>query len=546
MIGMERMEIEADYVVVGAGSAGCVVASRLSEDGHRVVLLEAGAPDRHPLIHIPAGVGHLLYNGSVNWMYGSEPEPGAGHRRIHCPRGRVLGGSSSINGMLYVRGNAADYNNWAQLGCRGWSYDEVLPLFMRSERYGKGDDAFRGRSGPLPVEDYRTVLPLTHRFVEAAQQAGFPFNPDVNGSRQDGVGYSQMTRRGRFRGSTAQTFLRDARRRPNLRVETRALASRLLMRDRRCVGVAFRRGGEEHVVRARREVILSGGSINSPQLLQLSGIGPAAHLRAYGLEVVHDLPGVGANLSDHYTVRVVHRVRDVTSINELARGMRLLREIARYALAGNGALTFGVTSAMVFCDSREGLASPDLQLLFTPASYVFGKALVLEREPGITLAVCPTRPASRGSVMVRSRDPAEAPAILFNYLTVADDLRVMRAGIRHARRILDAPAFQPFDVAETRPGHDVQSDAEINHFARQEGASLYHPVGTCKMGTDSMAVVDPALRVRGIEGLRVADASIMPYTTTGNTNAPTIMIGEKAADMIRAEARKAVGLPVGA
>ena len=527
------MRIETDYVVVGAGSAGCVVASRLSEDASRVVLLEAGSSDRHPLIHVPAGVGHLLYDRRVNWMYASEQEPGANNRNLHCPRGRVLGGSSSINGMLYVRGNAADYDAWAQLGCRGWTYDEVLPHFKHSERYTGGDPSYRGRGGPMPVEDYRTILPLTHHFVRAAQEAGFPFNPDINGGTQDGVGYSQMTRRGRFRGSTAQTFLREARGRQNLRIETNAVATRLLMRGRRCIGVAFRRGGEDHEVHVAREVILSGGSINSPQLLQLSGIGPAAHLQAHGIEVVHDLPGVGGNLVDHYAVRIVHRIRDLVSINELARGVRLAREIARFAVTGRGALTFGVTSAMVFCESREGLASPDLQLLFTPASYVFGKALVLERDPGMTLAICPTRPRSRGSVMLRSPDPLTAPAIRFNYLTDGDDLRVMRAGFRHGRRILDAPAFQPFDVAETRPGREVQTDDEIDAFARQEGASLYHPVGTCKMGIDAQAVVDPRLRVHGIEGLRVADAAIMPFTTTGNTNAPTIMIGEKAAHMIR-------------
>lgn len=533
------MRAQADYVVVGAGSAGCVVASRLSEDGSRVALLEAGHADRHPLIHIPAGVGHLLYDRRVNWMYGSEPEPGAANRSLHCPRGRVLGGSSSINGMLYVRGNAADYDGWAQSGCKGWSYDEVLPLFKRSERYlSGGDDEFRGRDGPMPVEGYRTILPLTHHFVKASQEAGFPFNPDVNGGAQEGVGYSQMTRRGRFRGSTSQTFLREARRRPNLKIETNAMATRLLMEGRRCVGVVFRRGDEEHEIRATREVILSGGSINTPQLLQLSGIGPAEHLKSHGIEVLHDSSGVGGNLSDHYTVRIVHRIRNLVSINELARGARLLGEIARFALLGRGALTFGVTSAMVFCESRAGLANPDLQLLFTPASYVFGKALVLEESPGMTLAVCPTRPASRGSVMVRSADPMDPPAILFNYLTAREDLQVMRAGFHHARRIFSSPAFAQFGVAELRPGREVVTDDEIDNFARQEGSSLYHPVGTCKMGIDAQSVVDSRLRVRGIEALRIADASIMPVTTTGNTNAPTIMIGEKAAEMIRQDARE--------
>ncbi len=533
------MTIDADYVVVGAGSAGCVLASRLSEDGAKVVLLEAGPTDRHPLIHIPAGVGHLLYDTRYNWNYSSEPEAMADGRRLHCPRGRVLGGSSSINGMLYVRGNPADYDGWAQLGCRGWSYADVLPLFRQSERYDGGDEAYRGRNGPLRVEDYRTILPLTHLFVAAAEQAGFPRTADANGATQSGVSYSQMTRNGRFRGSTAQTFLRQARRRPNLRIETNATATRLLLQGRRCTGVAFRRGDITEEVRAAREVIVCAGSINAPHLLQISGIGAAAHLRDIGVDVVHDLPGVGGNLSDHYAVRLVHRVRDLVSLNQLARGPRLLREIIRFAVNGRGALTFGVTSAMVFCDSREGLASPDLQLLFTPASYVFGKALAFEAAPGMTIAVCPTRPASRGSVMAQSPDPLARPAIRFNYLTARDDLRVISAGLRHARRIFAAAAFAPYRVAETRPGPAVTDDDAIAAFARREGSSLYHPVGTCKMGIDPAAVVDPRLCVRGIGGLRVADASIMPFLTTGNTNAATIMIGEKAAAMIRAEARAA-------
>ncbi|MCP5154231.1 MAG: GMC family oxidoreductase N-terminal domain-containing protein [Ectothiorhodospiraceae bacterium] len=528
------MADEMDYVVVGAGSAGCVVASRLAEAGSRVALLEAGPPDRHPLIHIPAGVRSLLYNAAVNWNYSSEPEEGTGGRRIHWPRGRVLGGSSAINGMLYVRGNPADYDTWAQMGCRGWSYDDVLPLFRRSERYLGGDDTHRGRSGPLVVEDYRTILPLTHRFVEAAQEAGFVLTEDYNGGRQEGVGYSQMTRNHRFRASTARTFLASARDRANLSVETEAVATRLLMEGRRCVGVAFRQAGRERTLRARREVVVSGGAVNSPHLLQVSGIGPADHLRDIGVDVVHDLPGVGRNLSDHYVVRLVHRVRDATSINELSRGLPLLREIARYLTRGDGALTFGITTAMVFCKSREELASPDLQLLFTPASYDPDRVLALERQPGMTLVVCPTRPSSRGTVMATSADPLTRPAIHPRYLTSPDDLQVMLAGIRHARRILAAPSLARHSVEEMRPGLAVDGDAALEAFARAEGTTLYHPVGTCKMGEDPMAVVDSQLRVRGVEGLRVADASVMPVLTTGNTNAPTIMIGEKAAQMLHA------------
>ncbi|WP_135465900.1 GMC family oxidoreductase [Crenalkalicoccus roseus] len=528
--------METDYLVIGAGSAGCVVASRLSETGARVTLLEAGPRDWLPWIHIPAGVLRLVRNPRVNWNYATEPEPGSGGRAIHWPRGRVLGGSSSINGMLYVRGNRADFDLWAQMGCRGWSYDEVLPFFRRSEHYAKGDPAWRGRGGVLRVEDYRTILPLTHRFVEAAQQAGHVFREDLNGPEQEGVGYSQMTRNGRFRGSTARTFLAAARGRANLRVVTGAQATRLLFEGRRCVGAAFRQGERIREIRAAREVVLSGGAVNSPHLLQLSGIGPAEHLRALGIAVVHDAPQVGRNLQDHYVARVQHRVRDAVSTNQLARGWRLAREVARFAFAGRGALTFGVTTAQVFCRSREGLASPDLQLLFTPASYDALQFGVLEREPGMTVAVCPVRPDSRGTIMARSPDPLEKPEIRPNYLAARSDREVLAAGIRLTRAILAAPAIARHSVAETAPGPGVTSEEALHDYARRHGTTLYHPVGTCRMGEDPASVVDSRLRVRGVCGLRVVDASVMPTLTTGNTNAPTIMIAEKGAAMIREDA----------
>ena len=535
-MAMAGRDMDADYVVVGAGSAGCVVANRLSEAGARVVLLEAGPRDTYPWIHIPAGVPKLLFNPAVNWNYATEPEAGSGDRPIHWPRGRVLGGSSSINGMLYVRGNASDYDGWAQLGCRGWSYDEVLPYFRKSEHYGPGDARVRGKGGVMRVADYPTILPLTHRFVEAAQQAGFPLSHDLNGRMQEGVGYSQMTRLGRFRGSTARTFLVVAKARANLRIETDALATRLLFEGRRCVGVAFRQRGVDRELRASREIILCGGAVNSPHLLQISGIGPAAHLQAIGVPVLHDLPGVGGNLQDHYVLRVSHRAKNAISINQLAHGPRLAVEAARFALAGRGALTFGVTSAQVFCRSREGLASPDLQLLFTPASYDAARFGALERAPGMTVAICPVRPDSRGSIMAQSPDPFAAPAIRPNYLSNSNDARVLIAGTRITRRILGQPAMARHSVAETLPGPDCESDADLTDHARRFGTTIFHPVGTCRMGEGPSTVVDARLCVHGIAGLRVIDASVMPTLTTGNTNAPTIMIAEKGAAMIREDA----------
>lgn len=529
----------ADYVVVGAGSAGCVVAARLSESGASVVLLEAGPKDWNPFIHIPAGVLYIMRNGWVNWGYASEGETGTAGRAIAWPRGKVLGGTSSINGMLYVRGQPADFDGWAQRGCRGWSFSEVLPYFRDAETYANGGDPeYRGGGGPLQVRDYDTVLPLTHRFVKAAQEAGHPFSPDLNGARPEGVGYSQMTRIGRRRGSTAQTYLAGARHRKNLRVETEAMASGLILDGRRCTGVRFRQGGVDRAISARREVIVCGGAVNSPHLLQISGIGTPEHLKSIGVEVAHDLPGVGRNLHDHYVVRVAHRIRNEISINQLARGWRLLREMARYATAGDGALTFGITSAQVFSHSREGLAAPDIQLLFTPASYSVDQVGFLDKDPGMAVAVCPVRPRSRGTILATSSDPFAKPAIRPNYLEDDDDVRVLEAGIRQTRAIYAAPSLAEISLGEKVPGDGGAVDRDgVREFARKHGTTIYHPVGTCRMGEDPGSVVDSRLRVHGMAGLRVIDASVMPEITSGNTNAPTIMIAEKGAAMILEDAK---------
>ncbi len=523
--------MQADYVVVGAGSAGCVVAARLSETGAKVILLEAGPKDSLLWIHIPAGILKLLYHPVVNWNYSAQ---GPNNRAIHWPRGKTLGGSSSINGMLYVRGNPADYDGWAQMGNRGWSFDDVLPYFRKSEDYKQGaDPEHRGKNGPLKVEDYRTILPLTHRFIEAAQQAGHPFSKDLNGRQPEGVGYSQMTRKGKWRGSTAQTFLKEAQGRPNLQVETEALATKLLFEGKRCIGVAFRQRGQVVEAKAAKEVILCGGAINSPHLLQISGIGPAEHLQSIGVPVVHHLPGVGANLQDHYVARVSHRVKGSISINTLSRGLHLAWNVARFFTEGRGALTFGVTTAQVFTRSSPEKASPDLQLLFTPASYDASKFGELEREDGMTVAVCPVRPDSRGTIMAAGPDPAQPPIITPNYLSDTNDVRVLLSGIRQTREIFASPAVAKYSVVETLPGPDITTDDGLLDYAKRYGTTIYHPVGTCRMGDGPAAVVDQRLRVHGIDGLRVIDASIMPTLTTGNTNAPTIMIGEKGAAMIR-------------
>ncbi len=531
-------QLEADFVVVGGGSAGCVVAGRLAEAGHSTILLEAGPKDSNPLIHIPAGVRYLLNDPKAAWLDATEPNAEAGGRRLAWPHGRVLGGSGSINGMIFIRGDRADFDQWAQAGNPGWDFDSVLPYFKSLETYRGKAGAHRGTSGPLPVEDRRFSLPITDRFVEAAQAVGYAFREDINVPRPDGVGYAQMNRFGRWRGSSARAFLPRGLKTGRLRIVTGAEATGLVMGGggdgRRCTGVRVMLDGAERTVSARREVIVSAGAVGSPKLLQLSGIGPAAHLAALGIEMVHDLPGVGRELSDHYGIRCTVRLKNAASVNEKARMPRLAWEVAKFLTTGTGALVTGVTTAMLFCRSREGLSGPDLQLLFTPTSFDRNRFGALERAPGASISVCLSRPKSRGSIMIRSADWRQAPAIDADYLSDRDDLDVLMRGFGIARGLFATRPLADHVAAETLPGPEVDGEA-LERYVRDKGVTIYHPTGTCRMAPGG--VVDHRLRVHGIAGLRVADASIMPNITSGNTNAATMMIGEKAAAMIAGDAR---------
>ncbi len=535
--GRDEAAFEADYVVVGAGSAGCVLANRLSADGRtRVVLLEAGGPDRNPWIHVPIGYGKLFKHPGVNWMYATEPEPELGGRSVYQPRGKVLGGSSSINGLVYVRGQREDFDGWRQAGNAGWGYDDVLPYFRKAEDQARGADAFHGTGGPLAVSDATGPDPLCDAFVAAAAEDGIPPNADFNGATQEGAGYFQTTSRRGLRWSTARAYLRPARARPNLRVITGALATRIVLDGRRAVGVAFREGGRETWVRAGREVVLAGGAFNSPQLLQLSGIGPSALLREHGLAVAHDLPGVGEALQDHLQARIVMRTRRPITVNDtLGTLAGRVGAGLRWALRRTGPLTVSAGYAGAFFRTDPRLASPDIQVHFiTFSTDRMGEAL--HPFSAFTASICPLRPESRGSVRIRSADPAAPPAIRVNYLATETDRHVAVTGLTRLRSILARPAMAAETSAEYLPGPGVASDDEVLAYIRETASTIYHPSCTCRMGPDPGAVVDARLRVRGIAGLRVADGSVMPAVVSGNTNAAIVMIGEKAADMILEDA----------
>jgi choline dehydrogenase len=526
--------LEADFVIVGAGSAGCVLAARLTEDPNTtVILLEAGGNDSNMWIHIPLGFGKTFADPRVNWCYETEPDPGAAGRKIFWPRGKVLGGSSSINGMVYIRGQNEDFDHWRQLGNAGWSSSDVLPYFKRGEHQTRGEDEFHATGGPLCVSDVQDGHPLCEAFIKACNAAGYKRNDDFNGADQEGAGYHQTTIRNGKRCSTAVGYLHPAMKRPNLRVITHAHTQKVLFEGTRATGVAFRQNGQDRTAAARKETILCGGAIGSPQILMLSGIGPHAHLREMGIPVVHHLPGVGQSLQDHYSAAIKLRCTMPITVNDtMMSSLKKLKTGLEYLLWRKGDLAAISASAALFARTRPELATPDVKLSISTFSADRPQD-GLHKWSGFTVIAYQLRPESRGEITLKSPDPAAAPSMRPNYLAAETDRRAIVDGLKIARGLLASRYLRGYVASEFKPGEAVQTDEQLLQYARENGGTVFHPTSTCKMGVDPMAVVDPELRVYGIEGLRVVDASVMPTVVSGNTNAGTIMIAEKAADMIR-------------
>ncbi len=535
-----------DYIIIGAGSAGCVLANRLTEDPRvQVALLEAGGRDTNPWIHVPAGYYRNFTNPSITWQYGSGPEPHLDNRTVPWPRGKVLGGSSSINGLLYVRGQHADFNVWRQLGNVGWSFEDVLPYFKRSEDQERGADDYHGVGGPLGVSNVRLSRnDICEAFIAGCEAAGIKRNDDFNGADQEGVGYFQLTNRNGRRCSSAVAYLNPARKRSNLTIITHAQVESLVMDGKRVTGVRYNQHGAPKMASAAREIILSGGAIGSPHILELSGIGDPKVLKAAGIPVRHELRGVGENLQDHLQIRFIYRCKISGSLNEVWHSpIARVKAGLEWMTQRRGILTIGAGAVGAFAKSREDLDAPDIQFHFLPLS-ADRPGQGLHPFKGVTVTVCQLRPDSRGFIHVKSADPEQAPAIVSNYLAVENDRRVLLDGMKLIRKCVTQNAFAQHVEAEHLPGPDVKSDEALMAYARTYATTVFHPCGTCKMGHDPLAVVDDRLRVRGLAGLRVADASIMPTMTSGNTNAPTIMIGEKASDMIRQDAKAGAALAV--